>query len=89
MSTDRCKKHLRRDCSTCRPDTTARRSSADDNALLDPLSPLHQATYGGAYYGSSSSDSSSSSSSSSSDSGSSSSSYDSGSSSSSSDSGSY
>jgi hypothetical protein len=82
---NRCKPHNRRDCSTCETGIYARRS-IDTNSLADPLSPLHQATYDGAFYGSTASDTSPSSSCETSqashDSGSSSSSYDSGSSSS-------
>jgi hypothetical protein len=85
MSTNRCKTHLRRDCSTCKTGIYAPRAASrtqDENPLTDPQSPLHQATfYGGADTSPSTPCESSSSSSSSYDSGSSSSSYDSGSSS--------
>jgi hypothetical protein len=76
----RCKPHGRTNCSdaTCRRAREGRQSSTTStyDALSDPNSALHQATYGGSYYGSGSTDSSSdcgsSTSSSSSDSGSSS-----------------
>lgn len=89
MTTARCKTHLRLDCSTCETGAYARRRpTSDDNPIGDPLSPLHQAVYGGAFYGSVDTSPSPSSCDSGSSSGSDSSSYDSGSSSSSYDSGS-
>lgn len=78
-----CTKHRRPNCTAspeCRRERDRRASATTDTAsdLSNPVSPLHQATYGGSFYGSSSSSdcgsSSSSSYSSSSDSGSSSSS---------------
>jgi len=87
MTATNCRPHRLRNCSICKTGTYSPRTdrTADDNPLADPLSPAHQAVYGGAYYGStpdpSPSTSCESSSASSSSGGGSSSSYDSGSSS--------
>lgn len=51
----RCTRHSRRDCSDarCRNERDNRRTTtAADDSITDPLSPLHQAAYGGAFYGS-------------------------------------
>jgi hypothetical protein len=60
----RCKPHGRTNCSdtTCRKardDRERRSGSSTYDAMSDPNSALHQATYGGPYYGAGSTDSSS------------------------------
>lgn len=50
----RCTRHSRRDCSDarCRNERDSRRTAAADDSFTNPLSPLHQAAYGGTFYGS-------------------------------------
>jgi hypothetical protein len=56
-----CTRHNRPACkdNSCRRERENRRTTAPDTSsdLASPVSPLHQATYGGSFYGSSSSSS--------------------------------